>query len=436
VLVDGIGVTIAGTVNPHGIDIQNASAEIYDPLARSQNEHDPPAQKIASMTGQIWLGSQSELNGIMVDDPNDGPNGGEVQAQNGDLEVSGTADLSLAGFEASGNVEFGALKDGLGTYYTDGNDVFGNAELNVNALGGSMMVNGSFGTDTSGNDYYSLSATGDAPTFDGYSLGSATVSLDSRTGLSVTGSLDIGGLASATVHGSVSSEGREGVLYSFTGAGTVNVLGANINSQLTLANEDQYGDALGGPSASAAVNGSFDNAISFNGTATIEPDGSVCGLQGSASVAGITGTASYCGDSSPSIALSFTDYGFTVWGEATSSNWEVKGSVSPGEINFNPSLAGFSAGVDVSWAFDFDVNSNGGLSFYINGSGTISGSTPFNSASGEATLSGTPNQVTASANLTYKDFLGTHGLGTFAGCADSKGIDITEPDPPFSGSCS
>ncbi len=432
VAVNGIGVSLQGTVDSQGLDIQQASAEFLDPLDPSGR---PRPQPIADLSGRIWYGSASDLAGATADDPNLGPNGGTVAAQSGDFEVSGTAELNLAGFDVSGNFQFGALKDQLGTAPSGGYDIFANGQLNVNALGNSAMVSGSFGEDASGNFNYSLAASGDAVGFDGYPLGSATLALSSQSGLTVSGSLNLGGLLNATLKGSLSDGPGQPLLYSFSGGGSLNVLGTSLSGQFTLANEDQNGDPLGGPSATATVDTSFDNAISFNGSAAFGTDGNVCDLQGSASVSGFTGTASYCGGDNPSISLAFTDYGYTISGSATSSSWDVNGSVAPGSLNYSTSLLGSSASVNVNWAFNFDVNSNTGLTFNIDGSGTISGSTPVGSGSANVSLSGTPNQVQASASLSASTLFGTVGIGTFGVCVDGNGFGFTQPDPPFSGSC-
>jgi hypothetical protein len=219
-------------------------------------------------------------------------------------------------------------------------------------------------------------------------------------------------------------------VYALTGGGSVDMLGTNLAGQISITNDDGHGEA-GDVQATASVDTSFDNIISFNGSASFGTDGTVCGLQGSATVYGFTGTASFCGGADPGITLTFSYDGYTLSGQATSSDWSLSTQVAPASFSIGGGLAGFSASVSANWAFDFDVSSSSGLSFNVDGSASVTGSTPiWGPDSASASLSGDPSQVCATGTVSDK-VLGQPVSATFQACANSSGISITEPNPPF-----
>ena len=410
----GVGVTFDGTFDPTGVDIEG-TAFIYDPFDHSGPNRGPSRQTIGSLKGHLWLGAActdgtqklcnvtaADPNGATGSDPNTIP---QVQVHPGDFEVSGIGNLTLDGFDVNGNFTLGSLAVGA----SGGPSIFASGEMNVQGLGGSANVMGSFGSDGSGNYTYDLKGSGSALSLDGYPLASGTLELSSQTGLTVSASVDLAPLVTGTVRGNLNMHDGT-LLYSVSGGGTAHVLDSDLAANVAISNENPDNT----PSGTVSVSDNYDNRIAFNGTASFGTDGTVCNLSGSLSVFGATGTASYCGGADPAISLSISYAGATLSGTATSHSfslttgayqWDLPGSGSFLLVNYSGDLTlkyQFNLGFDASRGVSLGANPN--PSFGVSGEADLTGSVGPVTASAKGAVSGTPDHLCGTANIVSTDF--------------------------------
>ncbi len=435
---NGVGVSFQGSVDSTGIDITNATATIADPLdPNADRGHEPPQQTVGNasgeLSGRLWLDAAAlgasassgagDLSSQTAVDP---ATGQPVAVHSGDFEVSGMGSVTLAGFAVQGNFSFGALGDSAG----GAPNVFAMGSLNVALPGGSVALSGGFSSDGRGDYNYDISSQGNLVGLGGYTIADATVDLSSNSGLTVNGSFSLPG-ATAALKGNLSDQNGS-VLYSVSGQGSLEVpSGPQLAGYITIANEDQNGNPLGYTSGTVNVNASYGSSISFNASATVNSDGSVCQLQGTVTILSFSGTATYCDEGgSTTIGVSISDYGFSIGGNVSGTDFHLTGTADSGDSwswAVSPSLSTLYFGGSGSASFDFKwiLDSQSGPSFSVDGHATLTGYVPGfptnPSQIGPFTvgLSGSPGDVCAT-------------ISPLEVCGNSNGANAVAPNPPFS----
>ena len=400
---NGITATFDGTYGDTGLTLTNASVTLGSPS--------DTIDATVAVSGNIYFGTK--LSGTTAKDPA----GNAVQVQQGDFDLTGSSQVSVAGIDVGIDLNVGHL----------GSDIFASGSATVTALGAHATLSGSF-ADTGGNLQYSLSASAGFPVLDGFQLSNASLTLSNATGgsLQIAGTLEAGGVITANLMGSYTAGTGGGATFDVSGTGSATIAGVAVGGSVDI------NDQGSGVSASVSLNGNWDNAVSFVATTSFDTNGNFC-ANGSATVGVVSGSASYCTpdprSSDPDvIALSFTYGGVTATGSAGGEGWDVSiGTQNPGSFDLPGSAGPLSGEVSANWSWSLDVNELSGVTLSAQGSATAKGCISYlvgsTCSSVGATLTGSiatdgSSKVCASGNVANT---------TIEVCADDTGVRFTQP---------
>ena len=402
---NGIVATFDGTVDNTGLTLTNASVTLGSPS--------DDIDATVAVSGHLYFGTG--LGGVKVVDPS----GQSVQVQQGDFDLTGSSQLSVAGIAVFVNVNVGHL----------GSEIFASGQGDVTAAGAYASIGGNF-SDDSGSLQYSLSANGDIVGIGGYDVVSASLTLSNATQgqLDIAGSFNLGPIASANFKGWFYTDASGQDVFDVAGSGSASIAGVNVGGQVEISDVNPSG----GVSATVSLNGNWDSDISFVAAASFDTYGDFC-TSGTASVGSVSGTASYCspdpqsGDPG-SIGLSFTYAGVTATGSAAGEGWDVSiGSQNPGSFDLPGAAGPFSAEVSANWSWSLDVNENSGVTLSAQGKGTAQGCVSYLLGSTCASVGATISGTVASDGSSQACASGTVVNTTVEVCADDTGIYFTQP---------
>jgi hypothetical protein len=343
VSVDGISASVHGSLDATGLQLSG----------------DMQIGKFADaqVSGRLYFASQTSQSGSasLTGVTDTDQNGNQVQVQAGDfvLRTAGDVTVPLIGFDVTAGFSMGHL----------GTDEWVLGSGSIDALGASLAVEGTIYSDSSGF-HYDLTGKGDV-VLDGYTVASAKVTLGDSE-ITVNGSLDLGPVASAGFDGWL--KWSNGMTYSLSGSGSVDVLGTSVTASVALTNQ------AGPVQATVTGDGRLNSWVSFDTKASFSTSGDLC-IGGTATLSDITGTATFCspGEPDPGVTVSFSAYGFSLSGSVGTNGFDLSTSVDPGNINDPFTYAGTGFVVTASWYFNFEVSSYNGLQFDAEGSGSIEG---------------------------------------------------------------
>ena len=290
-------------------------------------------------TGDVEIGGMADVTwvGYTLADAS-------FSLSNDGLWVSGTLDIPLAGCQAA--VDFQVQSDGTFSFS-------GTTSLNPGGWGeiasaslewtnSSLTVSGEIDTpvgeatvsgSVTANSYH-FTGSGDL-TFGGFGMATASVTLDSATGLYGSGSVSVSGAGTVTVSGAIQKNGH----FYLTGSGSLDPGGFRLSGSFTL-KRDGSGTSFGA-SGSLELGG----ATVASAYVILEPSGAISG-GGTVSWGGASVSVDVAVSSSGSVSLSgsieidatYSGYGIDGTLELSASS---SGAVS-GELDFDAELGGIT----------------------------------------------------------------------------------------------
>ncbi len=308
-------------------------------------------------TGDIEIGGEADVNwvGYTLADA-------EFTLSNDGLWIAGTLDIPLVGCQAA--VDFQVQDDGTFSFN-------GTTSLNPGGWGemasasllwtnSSLTIDGWIDTPVgdatiSGTvtaDTYHFTGSGSL-TLGGFTMASASVTLDSTTGLYASGAVSVSGVGTATVSGAIQKNGH----FSLTGTGELTPGGFELEGSFTLACDDS------GTSFSVLGSLRLDGTVVASAYVFLEPSGAISG-EGTVDWGAVTISVGVEISSSGyvslggSIEIDGTYNGFGIEGRLELSA-EGSGAVS-GELDFGAELGGYevfsgSATVSSSGRVEFEA---------------------------------------------------------------------------------
>jgi hypothetical protein len=458
--VAGIAVSFDGTASNTGLNITNASASL-------------PGIGSVTMSGQIWLGagtlgaagdggngsSASGTGNLAGTQWYDRDSGQWVNVQPGDFEFSLATQtpIDFDGVTLNTTLQFGSL----------GSDVFADGSAGLTLPGGGWVnLTGRF-CASNGNFGFMLGASLDLNALDTYNLASGSATLtdgaaclgqfSGPTGLTFqvaftppritdsSGNTLVG--LTANAGGSVTQQPDGSFQYDLQGSASIDLYG------VTLSGGFNWSNSTGSSVANLPFNVSqaFGSGIAFSGSAAVGPDGSVCGVSGSATIFGITGSATFCDSGgTPDIKVNFQDGDLAIGGSVDGPDWTLTASDSGSlSLDVSNSFLGITYAVDSSATWDISAiltvtGDNITLATpNVSGSGNLNASIsipalPTASSSASFSLSGTPADICGSAAMSAS-FIVTENVGSVEVCDNNGTVEVenlswlgqTLPTPPF-----